>query len=95
MVFSILGGSGQELYHTLDRRRTEKQQRAANGVREPKVLERLLNSSWSPLKVISDEDYELLLREKLSQVDAEISVIDEQIKTIRATAVSVKDDSKP
>ncbi|KAL8661571.1 MAG: hypothetical protein Q9202_005457 [Teloschistes flavicans] len=50
------------------------------------IWRRALNSSWSPMKVLSDEEYEKLLRKKLLRVDAEIAILDENIAKARAKA---------
>ena len=43
-----------------------------------------LNSRWSPMKVLSDAEYEDMLREKLLRVSAEIALVDENIAALKA-----------
>ena len=50
------------------------------------MLERLANSRWSPVKILSDEEYENMLQEKLLRVEAEIAVLDEHIENLRREA---------
>ena len=38
---------------------------------------------WSPMKVLTDEEYESMLREKLLRVDAEIAIVDEDLGKLR------------
>lgn len=45
-----------------------------------------LNWSWIPLKRLSDEDYIRMLNEKAVKLEAEISLIDEKIATLQASA---------
>lgn len=52
------------------------------GERRP-ILEVLSDSSWWPLKSISDEDYEHELAEKVIEIEAEISMIDDKIVTLK------------
>lgn len=47
----------------------------------------MADSKYSPMKVLSDEEYEKILREKLVRVDAEIALVDEDIKKMRSQAV--------
>ncbi|KAL8979189.1 MAG: hypothetical protein Q9177_006206 [Variospora cf. flavescens] len=48
------------------------------------LWKRILNSKYSPMKVLSDEQYGHLLREKLVRVDAEIAIVDEEIGKVKA-----------
>ena len=51
---------------------------------------------WSPMKVLSDEEYERMLQEKLLRVEAEIAVLDEKIERAKLESGHVrrKDDGK-
>ncbi|KAI9758648.1 MAG: hypothetical protein M4579_002959 [Chaenotheca gracillima] len=49
---------------------------------------RLLSSKWSPTKVLTDEEYEAILQEKLLRVNADIAIVDENIRNL------VKEQSK-
>ncbi|KAL8949824.1 MAG: hypothetical protein Q9183_007567, partial [Haloplaca sp. 2 TL-2023] len=46
---------------------------------QPPLWKRILSSPWSPIKVLSDSDYETLLKQKLLRLEAEIARIDEEI----------------
>ncbi|KAL8630539.1 hypothetical protein Q9189_003749 [Teloschistes chrysophthalmus] len=48
------------------------------------IWRRVINSKWSPMKVLSDEEYERMLRQKLLRVDAEIAILDDDIAKARA-----------
>jgi predicted house-cleaning noncanonical NTP pyrophosphatase (MazG superfamily) len=43
-----------------------------------------LDSKWSPIKVLTDTEYENMLREKLLKVNAEIALVDDNIEALRA-----------
>ena len=47
----------------------------------------MADSKYSPMKVLSDEEYEKVLREKLVRVDADIALVNEDIKKMRSQAV--------
>ena len=53
-----------------------------------------LDSKWVPLKRLTDKEYEEKLEEKILRIDAEISIIDENIASLRANSESVKSDEK-
>ncbi|KAI1847774.1 hypothetical protein JX265_009202 [Neoarthrinium moseri] len=70
--FSALGGGATFLSQKLQSR-------------EPKEKKTsLLASKWSPLKPLSDKDYEQLLEEKILRLDAEIAIIDDSIAALKA-----------
>lgn len=43
-----------------------------------------LDSKWSPITRLSDEDYEKTLQEKLLRIEADIALIDDDIQALRA-----------
>lgn len=73
IFFSLLGGSS-----TFVSQRWKSQ--------EPKEKTSWLASEWSPLKPLSNEDYEKILEEKLLRVRAEIAIIEDNIAAIRASS---------
>ncbi|KAL8805228.1 MAG: hypothetical protein Q9182_002103 [Xanthomendoza sp. 2 TL-2023] len=101
IMFSIFGFTGQHLYNTLDARHQSRSATpasknivgddatnlASNGTRpvEPR-WKRILNSKWSPMKVLSDEEYEKILREKLVRVEAELVMVDDDIESVMRRA---------
>ncbi|KAL8748767.1 MAG: hypothetical protein Q9199_008071 [Rusavskia elegans] len=50
---------------------------------EEPLWKRVLNSKWSPMKVLSDEQYERMLREKLLRVEAELAIVDEDVEKLK------------
>ena len=73
----LTGYLGQKGYNMLD----EKHTAAIQAPPEPKepFWRRALNSNWSPMKVLTDEQYAALLKEKLLRVDTDIALIDDDI----------------
>lgn len=78
-MFAIFGAAGQAVYNRADARNSEL---AEKGESEKKHS--FLNSKWSPMKVLSDSEYENMLREKLLRVNAQIALVDENIEALRA-----------
>ncbi|KAL8896521.1 MAG: hypothetical protein Q9207_007668 [Kuettlingeria erythrocarpa] len=79
-MFSLFGYAGQHAYNYLDR------PRASKPTLEQPLWKRVLNSKYSPMKVLSDEQYEDLLREKLLGVEAQIAIVEEKIDDAKAKA---------
>lgn len=79
LVFSALGFFGQATYESINARHTAVQQS------NPNAWERLLDSRFSPVKKLSDANYDSLMREKLLRIEAEISIIDDDIANLRAS----------
>ncbi|MCJ1247781.1 hypothetical protein MMC30_004996 [Trapelia coarctata] len=82
IVFSILGSLGQATHNSFDASHT---QALASSTAEPptSLLQRLASKKWIPMKVLTDEEYESMLSEKLLTVEAEMAVIDEEIGRLR------------
>lgn len=82
IVFAILGGAGQIIYNFTDTRHYAHSISPAKSENGPGWL----NSKWSPVKVLSDSEYEGILQEKLLRVKAEIALIDENIAELKRQA---------
>ena len=82
-MFSLFGYLGQSLYNTLDARHTHEISLGNDGAGEKKNwVERVAEMKWSPMKVLSDEEYEKMLGERLVRVEAEIAMLDERIEEV-------------
>lgn len=86
ILFTTFGYIGQKGYNALDARHTRQSEnaKAPGFVEEKSLWRRMADSKYSPMKVLSDEEYEKVLKEKLVRVDTEIALIDEDIKKIRS-----------
>jgi hypothetical protein len=49
----------------------------------PSFLQKLAGKKYSPMKILSDAEYETMLRERLLHVDAEIALLDEKINMVK------------
>lgn len=74
-MFSLLGASGQGIANW----------RTARIADAPPKPEKGFWSSWSPIKQISDKDYENILEEKLLRIETDIALIEGRIKELRAS----------
>lgn len=92
IMFTLFGYLGQTLYNTLDARHTHETMLASTtGVAEKKNwMERMAEMKWSPMKVLSDEQYERMLRERLLKVEAEIAILDEKIESVGLEVSNVR-----
>lgn len=89
-MFSIFGAIGQTLYNSADARNSRLGELAPS---KRSTRDEWLNSKWSPVKVLSDGDYEGMLQEKLLRINAEMAIVDESIAHLRAQEAET--DSKP
>lgn len=78
-MFALFGATGQAVYNWADARNSQLVER---GESDKKNF--ILNSKWSPMKVLSDSEYENMLREKLLRVNAQIALVNENIEALRA-----------
>ncbi len=78
IMFSLFGFFGQSLYNALDKREAPAVQDSTQS-----MWRRMANSRFSPMKVLSDEQYKKMLQEKLVRVEAEIGLIDEEIEKMK------------
>lgn len=49
----------------------------------PSFLQKVAGKKYSPMKILSDAEYETMLRERLLHVDAEIALLDEKIEMVK------------
>jgi hypothetical protein len=82
IMFSLFGAAGQSYLNSRARR-------AANTL--PKSPDELgFWAKYSPLKQLSDRDYEKILEERLLRIDADIAVIDDSIRELREAESRIK-----
>jgi hypothetical protein len=92
-VFSLVGWLGQQGYNYLDARNSgqlqEQAELRARGEEKPKetLMDKIAKSRLSPMQVLSDEDYEKMMQEKLLRVEADIAMIDDKIAALRKQAI--------
>ncbi|KAL8715381.1 MAG: hypothetical protein Q9220_000714 [cf. Caloplaca sp. 1 TL-2023] len=93
IMFTLFGYAGQHLYNRIDARKQHSSAACTDGddaanssaaqptmVTERPLWRRILDSRYSPMKVLSDDEYEEMLREKMVRVDAEIAIVDEAME---------------
>lgn len=81
IVGSIVGAGGQAI---------------GGSFSNPHWGDKFLASKYSPVTPLTDRDYEKMLEDKLLKIDAEIAIIDDNIKAVREGAAGRKNDgAKP
>lgn len=95
LIFATFGALGQAAYNYADSREGRKEGEGEKGG--------WLDSRWSPVKALSDEEYGRILEERLLKLEAEIALVDESIEGVRrevgekgaaAAAATTKTDGK-
>ncbi|KAF2157199.1 hypothetical protein K461DRAFT_289540 [Myriangium duriaei CBS 260.36] len=81
IMFSLFGGLGQSVYNLMDSRNAAKME--AGGDKET-LTEWVAKQKWSPFSILTDAQYESILREKILKVDVEIALIDDRIREMQA-----------
>ncbi|KAF2024079.1 hypothetical protein EK21DRAFT_118139 [Setomelanomma holmii] len=100
IMFTLFGWSGQQGYNYLDKRNShelrEQAQLKADGDLKQKdtLVQKIAKSKWSPMSVLTDEQYEEMLQEKLLKVEAEIAIIDERIEGVKRQASEAETERK-
>ncbi|KAH7419003.1 hypothetical protein BKA64DRAFT_633708 [Cadophora sp. MPI-SDFR-AT-0126] len=80
IMFALFGATGQVVYNMADARNSERSQAPEEA---SDLKNSWLNSKWSPMKVLSDAEYEAMLQEKLLRINAQIALVDENIEALR------------
>ncbi|KAF7197995.1 hypothetical protein HII31_00709 [Pseudocercospora fuligena] len=76
LMWSIFGAAGQYSYNlwTVPRQ---------IGPQGPGFWQRMSEKSWTPFRVLSNEEYATMLKEKQLRLDVEISIIEDKIAAIK------------
>ncbi|GAM88959.1 hypothetical protein ANO11243_069930 [Dothideomycetidae sp. 11243] len=83
VMFSIFGALGQSVYNVLDSRNTAV---VEAGAEKQTLTHWVANQKWSPFSILTDDQYENILREKILKVDVEIALIDDRIQEAKHSA---------
>lgn len=67
-------GEKHQFQHDQPPQRENKQANA-----KPGLIERMAKSRWNPMRRLTDQEYEDMLKEKLIRVEAEIAIVDEEV----------------
>ncbi|KAF2126552.1 hypothetical protein P153DRAFT_369243 [Dothidotthia symphoricarpi CBS 119687] len=92
IMFTLYGWAGQHGYNFLDMRNSrgleQQAQMKERGEDRPRetLVHRFAKSKWSPMSVLSDEEYVRMMQEKVLKVEAEIAMIDDRIEGFRKRA---------
>ena len=92
IFFGAMGFGGQHAYDFIDRRHTDKLLRSVDEEKCGETwLQRLSRSKWSPMTVLTDQEYCRLLEEKMLGLDTDIALIEEKIEALRKPTSQPKD----
>ncbi|CAI6340923.1 unnamed protein product [Periconia digitata] len=98
IMFSLYGWAGQHAYNFLDGRNSravqEERELREQGLKKETLMQRIAKSKWSPMTVLSDEEYANLIGEKILAVEADIAIIDEKIEALRNQQKALEASSK-
>lgn len=89
VVWSAVGFGGQSIANSLSEHSSDSK---TGAVPKSSMMERVLSSRWSPMKKLSDEEYRMILKEKLARIDADIALIDESISHLRSGPIDGEDN---
>jgi hypothetical protein len=101
LMFALFGWAGQHGYNYLDGRNSADIEERADARKQGRVVERdnfmqkIAKSRWSPMSVLTDEQYEDMMRERMLKIDAEIAILDERIEGYRRQAREQAQKQKP
>ena len=88
LVFSSAAALGQGVLNYREERLSMAMQ-SGSEKKEP-LWRRLANTKYSPMTILSDEEYEKMLLDKLLRVEAEIAIIDDRVKALKGGEGSKK-----
>ena len=93
MVFlAVVGASGQGIFNMLDARHTEAQ--GIEGKQDGGILQKVVESGWTPFKVLTDENYADMVRERILKLDAEIAVAKDEMKRIEDSSLEPVENAR-
>ncbi|KAF2159439.1 hypothetical protein M409DRAFT_60788 [Zasmidium cellare ATCC 36951] len=75
IMFAIFGAAGQHIYNRYTAPRDVQPRE--------NFWKRMSEKSWTPFKVLSNEEYTELLKEKMLKVEVEIAVLDDKIAALK------------
>jgi hypothetical protein len=78
LMFTLFGLSGQTAYDYFSRSRAATSQTTEHG-----FWRRMSEKSWSPVTVMTDQQYVELLNDKMLKVDVEIAITNDRIAALR------------
>lgn len=87
--WGFYGLVGQYLFNIFDESHTSNLHAEAERTGPPpNILQRITRSKWSPMQELTNEKYEEILKERMLRLDAEIAIIEEDVKKLRLEKVS-------
>jgi hypothetical protein len=88
---SLFGFLGQSLLNKVQQRNADRKPTARDNTN---ILQRIANSRFTPVKSLSNEEYEDMLKEKLIRIEADIALIDEDLALLRTQEAARQHDEE-
>lgn len=80
------------------RQKDEAERRQQQGEQEEReetgLIGRMARSRWNPMRRLTDQEYEDMLKEKLIRVEAEIAIVDEEVAKLEGMKVREERERK-
>ena len=83
LVFGALGYAGQKAYSYADDLQYKRTTEPTPAEARESLWDRMAKSRWMPLQKMEDAEYERRLQEKLLEIDAELAVLEDDIRSLR------------
>lgn len=93
IVFSAAGVAGQSALDFADRA-TERASGDSNEHGQRSLWRRVADMKYSPVTVLTDEQYEKLLREKLLRAEADVALVEDEIRAVKTREGEVVTENK-
>ncbi|PPJ53049.1 hypothetical protein CBER1_11362 [Cercospora berteroae] len=77
IMWSIFGATGQYMYNSWSKAPQQGETQRSG------FWQRMSEKSWTPFKVLSNEEYAKMLEEKMLKVEVEISILDDKIAAMK------------
>lgn len=81
-MFSLFGWGGQHAFDWVDARKSGRVKEETEKTKES-WLQRIGKSKWSPMRALTEEEYEEMMKEKILKVDVEIALIKDKIEALK------------
>jgi hypothetical protein len=79
IFFSCLALAGQGVANVANKRQSIEKVK-----REQPLWKDFVNSKWSPMKLLTNEEYATMLKEQLLRIEVEISLLDAKIEELKS-----------
>jgi len=83
LIFSIIAGAGQGIVNLQERTEGEENNMSSDPTASSGVLQWLVKQKWSPVGVLTNDQYTQILKGRILNLDVDIAMIDDRIRDIK------------